>query len=324
MTGLWNLELGSVGETIVTSTAPAHREWGHVPVHIKGDASILYKYINSNMLAVATVDTLAKGNVSSLNFYAVDAVTGRVLHQSRVVGGAAPVQMIACDNWLVSHYWNTKRTRFEVTVVELFQSKSDDGPWNILFGMPSNQSKSAHYLDAPVPLQQTYIAPAGCTALGVTATQHGITPRSIMFALTTDHIYRVSKDMINPRRPHAGPSGVQKDDSMPSQFQPTKDEPLFPYAPVMGLRPVDVLTHFNSMTRVAGIVSSPTALESTSIVFSYGLDLFFIPVQTAKAYDVLSPGFNYPLLYGSCTAVLIAYFVTSYIASYRVLKDRWK
>jgi hypothetical protein len=324
MMSLWNFELGSVGETILTSTAPAHREWGHVPVHIKGDASILYKYINSNMLALASVDTLAKGNVSSLNLYALDAVTGRVLHQSRIVGGAAPVRMIACDNWLVAHYWNAKRTRFEITVVELFQSKIDDGPWDILFGMPSNKSKSAHYLEAPVPLQQTYIAPAGCTAMGVTSTQYGITPRSIMFALTTDHIYRVSKDILNPRRPHAGPSGVVKDDSIPHQFQPTKDEPLFPYQPVMPLKPTDVLTHFNSMARVSGIVSSPTALESTSIVFSYGLDLFFIPVQTAKAYDVLSPGFNYTLLYASCGAVFIAFVVTSYIASYRSLKDRWK
>lgn len=92
----------------------------------------------------------------------------------------------------------------------------------------------------------------------------------------------------------------------------------------MPLRAVDVLTHSNSMTRVAGIVSSPTALESTSLVFSYGLDLFFIPVQTAKAYDVLSPGFNYTLLYGSVAVVIVAWIATSYVASYRMLKDRWK
>jgi len=47
-------------------------------------------------------------------------------------------------------------------------------------------------------------------------------------------------------------------------------------------------------------------------------------VQTAKAYDVLSPGFNYALLYGSVLIVIVAFAVTSYIASYRALKDRWK
>merc|ERR1719265_2339062 len=76
---LWNIELGVVGEQILASASPEHREWDHVPVYIKGDASILFKYINKNLLAV-------------------DAVTGHVLHQSRIVGGAGPVHLVACDN----------------------------------------------------------------------------------------------------------------------------------------------------------------------------------------------------------------------------------
>lgn len=318
---LWNLELGSVGEKIVASTTPLHREWERVPVYIKGDASILYKYLNTNLLAVASVDTLHKGNVSSLNLYAVDAITGHVLHQSRILGGSAPVHMVACDNWILTHYWNSKKIRFEVTIVELFQAKSDDGPWNILFG-PSvvNQTKSAHYLDSPVPLQQTYIFPTGVTSLGVTATLKGITPRSIIMALTTDHIFRVSKDQLNPRRPYA--TGV-KENILP-QFAPTKEEALPPYAPVMPVRQTDVLSHYLPMSQVTGIVSSPTALESTSLVFSYGLDLFFTPVQTAKAYDVLSPGFNYKLLYASVSVVLVVFLATSYLAQYKTLQERWK
>jgi len=319
---LWNVELGSVGQKILTSTTPAHREWDNVPVYIKGDASILYKYINDNMLALASVDTLHKGNMSSLNVYAMDTVTGHVLHQSRIVGGSAPVHLVACDNFMVMHYWNLKKTRFEITVIELFQAKADDGPWNILFGQSSvNRSMSAHYLETPVPLQQTYIAPAGVTSLGVTATLKGITPRSIIMALTTDHILRVSKDQLNPRRPY---TTGNKDSAVPPQFAPTKDEIVPPYAPVMAMRPTDVLSHYNTIGRVEGIVSSPTALESTSLVFCYGLDLFFTPVQTARAYDVLSPGFNYRLLYASCGAVGALFFVTTYIARYKALQERWK
>lgn len=317
---LWNLELGSVGEKILASASPLHREWEHVPVYIKGDASILYKYLNHNLLAVASTDTLSKGNTSSLNLYAIDAITGHVLHQSRIVGGSAPVHMVSCDNWVIMHYWNAKKTRFELTVLELFQAKTDDGPWNILFGPTMNSTKSAHHLEPPVPLQQTYIFPTGVTSMGVTSTLKGITPRSLIMALTTDHIFRISKDMLNPRRPHTGGS---KDDS-PTQFAPTKDEAIAPYAPIMPLRATDVLTHYNSMSKVNGIVSSPMALESTSLVFCYGLDLFFTPVQTAKAYDVLSPGFNYKLLYVSVIIVVALHIVTSYIASIKTLNERWK
>jgi len=323
---LWNLELGSIGEHIVAATSPEHREWDHVPVHIKGDASILYKYINANMMAVATED-IGKGNVTSLNLYVLDAVTGHVLHQSRVIGAAQPVHLVACDNWVLMHYWNEKRTRFELTVVELFESKTDDGPWNILFGANkgNNFTTSAHHLETPVPLQQTYIFPAGVTSMGVTATLKGITPRSIIMGLTTDHLYTISKDWLNPRRPYmSSPGVVDKDKSVPAQFAPTKEEPVPPYAPVMPLKPTDVLTYYNPCRQVAGIVSSPTALESTSLIFSFGLDLFFTPVQTAKAYDVLSPSFNYPLLYASVGAVAIGLIITHFLSARRTLNDKWR
>jgi len=325
---LWSIELGSVDERIVAAAAPEHREWEHVPVHIRGDASILYKYINPNMLSVVSED-VGKSNTTSLNAYIVDSVTGHVLHQSRIVGGAAPVNLAVCDNWVLMHYWNEKRTRFELTVTELFEAKSDDGPWSILFGAKDgkSQSTSAHHLETPVPLQQTYIFPAGVTAMGVTATLKGITPRSVIMGLTTDHLFRISKDILNPRRPYVTSTGaIDKDETrtIPSQFATTKEEPVPPYAPVMPLRPTDVLTYYNPIGKVTGIASAPTALESTSLVFSYGLDLFFAPVQTAKAYDVLSPGFQYGLLYASVGTVFGGLVISSVVASRKTLSDRWK
>lgn len=326
MVRLWNLEMGSMGEQILASASPVHSEFDHVPVHIKGDASILYKYINKNMIAVAT--ETVRGNTTSLNLYALDAVTGHVLQLTHVPGGAGPVHLAVCDNWVAMHYHNPKKTRYEILVVEFFQAKSDDGPWDILFGGKAfNQSKSAHHLETPVPLQQTYIFPAGVSAMGVTATRKGITPRSLVMALTTEQVFRISKDtLLNPRRPHAAGAGALKDDKerMPAQFAPTKDEPLVPYAAMVPLRPTDVLSYYNPLSQVRGIASSPTALESTSLVFCYGLDLFFTPVQTAKAYDVLSPSFNYVLLYCSVGVMVIAWAATSVLAKRRALQDRWK
>merc|ERR1712137_42592 len=317
---LRNLELGSLGERIVAAAMLEHREWDHVPVHIKGDASILYKYINTNLLAVASEDTT--GKTTSLNLYVLDTVTGHVLFQSNIPGASSPVHLVACDNWVVMHYWKHKHTRFEIVVVEFFESKTDDGPWNILFGgKQTNHTKSAHHFDAPVPLQQTYIFPAGVTSMGVTATLKGVTPRSILMALSTDHIFRVSKDLLNPRRPY---SGDKTKSGLPAQFAVTKDEVIVPYAPILPLKPTDVLTYSNPIRHVNGIVSSPTALESTSLVFCHGLDLFFTPVQTAHAYDVLSPGFNYPLLYAAVGAVVVLVIATSIIGQRRALQDRWK
>lgn len=314
---IWNMELGSLGEKILTAATVQHRQWDHVPVHIKGDASILYKYINPNLLAIVSEDT------SGLNLYTLDAVTGHLLHQSQVAGGTSPVHLAACDNWVVMHYQNPKKTRFEILVTEFFQAKADDGPWEILFGKQGARSKSAHQLERPVPLQQTYIMPAGVTAMGVTATLKGITPRSIIMASTTDHLTRVSKDLLNPRRPYPSTAPADKK-TVPSQFAPTKEEPLPPYAPLIPWKHTEMLNYHNALHHVTGIASSPTALESTSLVFAYGLDLFFTPFQSAKAYDVLSPGFNYPLLYGSVGLVLAVWAAVSFLASRKALQDRWK
>merc|ERR1712113_535023 len=107
-------------------------------------------------------------------------------------------------------------TRFEISVMEFFQAKSDEGPWDILFaGKATNQTLSAHHLETPVPLQQTYIFPAGVTAMGVTATLKGITPRSIIMATTAEHIFRVSKDVLNPRRPYISGSGKEDKSAIP-------------------------------------------------------------------------------------------------------------
>jgi hypothetical protein len=134
---------------------------------------------------------------------------------------------------------------------------------------------------------------------------------------------------LNPRRPlpanqAGGAGGPSAERTIPSQFAATKEEALPPYQPLLPLKLTDVLTHYNPVVQVQGIISSPTALESTSIVFCYGLDLFFTPVQTARAYDVLSPGFNYKFLYASVLVVLTLAIVTTYIAQYKALQDRWK
>merc|ERR1719223_161497 len=98
-----------------------------------------------------------------------------------------------------------------------------------------NQTKSAHHLEPPVPLQQTYIFPTGVTSIGVTSTLKGITPRSLIMALSTDHVLRVSKDVLNPRRPlppnQAGAAGPSGERAISSQFAATKEEALQPYAP---------------------------------------------------------------------------------------------
>jgi hypothetical protein len=65
-------------------------------------------------------------------------------------------------------------------------------------------------------------------------------------------------------------------------------------------------------------------MESTSLAFAYGLDLFYAPVQPAGGYDLLAPDFNFMLLILSGIGCLIAVFFGEWYSSHKALQDLWK
>lgn len=71
-----------------------------------------------------------------------------------------------------------------------------------------------------------------------------------------------------------------------------QEEMLIPYDAVMPDDPRRVVSHVYDVAGVKEIVSSPSLLESTTVVFAYGLDLFGTRVAPSRTFDVLSPNFN--------------------------------
>ena len=105
-----------------------------VPVHVRGDASVIYKFLNPNLLTLITESSIAEERVdgdfssqASINVYMLNAVSGQIVHQSRINGAVGPVQFLAYENWCLVHYWNTTKNRFEIYVVDLFEGRQDDG-----------------------------------------------------------------------------------------------------------------------------------------------------------------------------------------------------
>lgn len=67
----------------------------------------------------------------------------------------------------------------------------------------------------------------------------------------------------------------------------------------------------------------PTALESTCIVFSHGLDLFLAPVSPSKQFDMLDVNFNYLALSGTMAILVIATVVLSFLADRKQVNMLW-
>jgi hypothetical protein len=267
-----------------------------------------------------------RAEAGELVTHLIDSVTGRLIHRS-TIRGTTPVYVASCDNWAAVHYWSEDNTRFEMSVTELFKSQPDEGPWNIVFGNSGNSTMSAYNMETPIALEKSFIIAQGITALGVTNTAKGITPRAIIMATQSNQVAILHKDILNARRPipdnlKKALAGVEYT-KIPQQFASTADEQIQPYSPMVVIPPTQVVSLTNQVVATRGIVSSPTKLESSSLVFSYGLDCFFAVVQPSNAFDTLPPGFNYPTMYVSVIGVFAALIFTTKMAARKELKERW-
>lgn len=71
------------------------------------------------------------------------------------------------------------------------------------------------------------------------------------------------------------------------------------------------------------MVTSPALLESTSLVFASGLDLFFTRVAPSGSFDVLSEGFSKSQLLATILALAIGLMVLRPLVRRKVLRQRW-
>ena len=84
------------------------------------------------------------------------------------------------------------------------------------------------------------------------------------------------------------------------------------------------LTHVHQVEGLRGMLSIPARLESTSLVFVYGLDLFYTPTAPSKTYDSLTEEFSYALLLITIVVLVVAIAVTYVLSERKELAEKWK
>lgn len=123
-----------------------------------------------------------------------------------------------------------------------------------------------------------------------------------------------------------------------------REEGVIPYMPELPIQ-MDAIVNYNqSVHRVTGIHTSPSGLESTCLVFVYGLgkkyqniipkqffnlsiffaDLFYTRIAPSKTFDVLKEDFDYFLIVTVLAGLVIASYITKRLASQKIQKQAWK
>jgi len=268
---------------------------------VLGDLTVLFKYLNPNVLVLITQQgSQMKG---SIFIYMVDAVTGHVIYSARHKGASQPVEAILSEHWLIYLHYNTKGRRYEVSVVELYEGYEEKN---------HTAFSSLDPVEHPMSFTQSYLLPVtGVRTLTATNTLRGITNKNILIGLDNGYIYSIPKNFIDPRRNF-------------KQTPVLQEEGLPPYVPELPLFAQAYINYNQTVERIQGIHTTAAGLESTSLVFAYGLDLFSTRVTPSKMFDVLKEDFDYIFISGVLSALILASIICSKLASMRTLKLAWQ
>jgi hypothetical protein len=99
---------------------------------------------------------------------------------------------------------------------------------------------------------------------------------------------------------------------------------LIPYMPEIPLNYEFSLNYYNYVYNIRGIATSATGLESTSLVFAYGLDLFFTRVFPSRTFDMLREDFDYFFIITLMVGLLLGTLISKKLAQSSSLKKAWK
>lgn len=271
---------------------------------VLGDRNVLYKYLNPNMALLVTSHELTK----SASVYVLDTVSGAVIHSNthKNVDLSAPIASTLSENWFAYSFTAESSASspkgHQLVSGELFESLSanDRG----VLDSAANVSSLAGNTE-PFTLTQSYQIPEPISKLSVTQTRQGITSRQLLAVLAdSNSIVGIPRGVIDPRRP------IGRD--------PTKDEQmegLMRYNPVIEFDPKWHLNHAREVIGIKDVITSPALLESTSLVFAYGLDVFGTRLSPSFNFDMLGKDFNKFQMLATVAALAVVTFVVTPLVS---------
>lgn len=318
---IWSIVFPSDSEKIIATAVRKSNEVVHTQAKVMADRNVLYKYVSRNLLFVATVAPKAAGEIGSatpdeswLVVYLIDTVTGRILHRVTHQGSQGPVRAVFSENWVVYHYFNLRANRYEMSVIEIYdQSRADNKDvWKLIIGKHNLTSPISSYSRPEIMTKsQTYFFTHSVKTISVTLTAKGITAKQLLIGTIGDQVLALDKRFLDPRR-SANPTPTELEDG------------IIPLTDSLPINPQSYVTHAHKVEGLRGIISVPAKLESTTLVFAYGVDLFLTRLAPSKTYDSLTDEFSYALLLLTIVALVAAIFVTWIMSERKELRDKWR
>ncbi|KAL8767789.1 MAG: hypothetical protein Q9209_005783 [Squamulea sp. 1 TL-2023] len=297
-----------------------------------GDRNVLYKFLSPNLLVIGTVTM----DTSVASFYVLDSISGWIIHSQTHpnVDANQPITSVLSENWFAYSIFSAFPDNaadsgadshgfaqgHQLVVSELFESSipNDRGA----LGSTSNSSSLHPFAvdgdgptNSPYVITQTYLIPAAISYMTVSSTLQGITPRSLLCVVPSlNSLIAIPRVFIDPRRP-VGRDAVAAE----------MEEGLFRHNAVLDFDPKWALNHQREVLGINKVITTPSLLESTSLVFAFGsLDIFGTRIAPIGGFDMLGKGFNKIQLIGTVAALAVGTGLLAPMARKKQTDTRWK
>ncbi|WEW56005.1 hypothetical protein PRK78_001440 [Emydomyces testavorans] len=297
------------GQRIIHATSrPEHDPVASIG-KVLGNRSVLYKYLNPNLALVTAVAG------STVTLYLLDGVSGQILYTTSQVGidPSQPIASIISENWFAYSFWadvtdTSDAKGYRLVISELYESPipNDRG----LLGDAANYSSIRTSMGLPRPhvISQAYMIPEAISNMAVTETRQGITIRQLLCTLPASNaIVGIPRFVLDPRRP------VNRDPTSQEA-----EEGLVRYTPFLDFDPKWYLNHAREVMGIRRIESSPTLLESSTLVFAYGFDVFGTRLAPSQPFDLLGKGFSKIQLLLTVVALAVGVAILAPLVSFDI------
>ncbi|KAL2314018.1 hypothetical protein POMI540_2344 [Schizosaccharomyces pombe] len=297
----WSYNLAE-GEIVIASIRRNPHEIVASFGRVLQNREVMYKYLNPNLFA------LFSKCKNDLVVYVMDSVTGSIVYQNKHQGIILfdKVYGVFSENWLVYSYQSdVPNLSTKIISVELFEGSHSNEK------IDSNEIYSRHNDYRPYAFTKAYIFDREITALGVTNTPQGITSRDVLLGLSSNQVAMIPQALLSPMRPVLRPN------------EKANDASFIPYEPIIPLNDDMVLSYNKRVYGVSQITSGITNFESTTLVLSTGLDVFFTRTAPSMPYDMLSSHFDKKQLMLTTFGILLAVLLTKPLVKKKQLNTKW-
>lgn len=308
---LWHFQL-TTGERIVSLVSRPVNDPVASIGKVLGDRRVLYKYLNPSLALLATAHDAS----NTINIYVLDTISGSILYTSSYsnIDLTEPIASTMSENWFAVSFTaealaSAPKGQY-IVVGELFESlvPNDRGPLNAAANFSTISSSGE-----PFTLIQTYHIPEAISRMTVTQTRQGITSRALLAVLADSHaIVSIPYAILDPRRP------VNRDPTTDEQM-----EGLMRYAPTIDFNPQWYLNHRREVMGISNVITTPALIESTSIVFAYGLDIFGTRLSPSFSFDILGKDFNKFQMLSTVGALFVGTLVVAPLVMRKQINLRW-